>query len=264
MLQRQQRVRAHLHGRAVLGLDQPAADQVAQPVGLDVLAGEHGQHAGHGLGRGLVDAADPRMGVRAAHEVGVGLAVLVDVVGVAALAGDEALVLLADDRGADALLSHRSAPHSAACRDALHVRSGGQDRLDDVVVARAAADVALEPLAHLVLARVGVLLQQVGGAHQHAGRAEAALQAVMLAERLLQRVQLAALGQALDRRHLGAVGLGREHGAGLDRIAVDMDHAGAALAGVAADMGAGEAEIAAQEIDQQRARLDLAARPACR
>ena len=33
----------------------------------------------------------------------------------------------------------------------------------------------------------------------------------------------------------------------------------AALAGVAADMRAGEAEIGAQEIDQQGARLDLAA-----
>ncbi len=50
----------------------------------------------------------------------------------------------------------------------------------------------------------------------------------------------------------------REHGAGLDRAAIDVDHAGAALAGVAADMGAGEAEMLAQELDQQRARLDLA------
>ena len=82
--------------------------------------------------------------------------------------------------------------------------------------------------------------------------------AVVLAERRLHRVQLAVLGEALDRDHLGAVGLHREHGAGLDRAAVDVDHAGAALAGVAADMGAGEAEMLAQELDQERARLDLA------
>ena len=37
-----------------------------------------------------------------------------------------------------------------------------------------------------------------------------------------------------------------------------MDDAGAALAGVAADMRAGEAEILAQELNQQRARLDVA------
>ena len=95
---------------AVLGLDQPAADQVAQAVGLDVLAGEHRQHAGHGLGRGLVDAGDPRMGVRRAHEIGVRLAVLADVVGVAALAGDEALILAADDARADPLSAMRLAP----------------------------------------------------------------------------------------------------------------------------------------------------------
>ena len=58
--------------------------------------------------------------------------------------------------------------------------------------------------------------------------------------------------------HLGALGLDGKDGAGLHRLAVDMDDAGAALAGVAADMGAGHAEMLAQELDQQRARLDLA------
>ena len=57
--------------------------------------------------------------------------------------------------------------------------------------------------------------------------------------------------------HLGAVRLQREHGAGLHRHAVDMHDAGAALAGVAADMGAGEPELLAQQLDQQRAALDL-------
>ena len=57
---------------------------------------------------------------------------------------------------------------------------------------------------------------------------------------------------------LRALGLDGEDGAGLDRLAVDMDDAGAALAGVAADVGAGHAEILAQELNQQRARLDLA------
>ena len=91
------------------------------------------------------------------------------------------------------------------------------------------------------------------------GRAEAALQGVVLAERLLHRVQLVgALGQALDGEHLRALGLDRQHGAGLHRLAVDVDDAGAALAGVAADMGAGHAEMLAQELNQQRARLDLA------
>ena len=55
------------------------------------------------------------MGERAAHETGVRLTVLVDVVGVPATARDEALVLLADHPRADALLDHRALPYSAAC-----------------------------------------------------------------------------------------------------------------------------------------------------
>jgi hypothetical protein len=45
---------------------------------------------------------------------------------------------------------------------------------------------------------------------------------------------------------------GRQRGAALHRLAVDMHDAGAALAGVAADMGAGQAEVFAQELNQQR------------
>ena len=80
----------------------------------------------------------------------------------------------------------------------------------------------------------------------------------MLAEHLLHRMQRAVgRGQALDRGHRGAVGLHRQHGAGLHRLAVDMHDAGAALAGVAADMGAGQPQLLAQQLDQQRAALDL-------
>ena len=56
---------------------------------------------------------------------------------------------------------------------------------------------------------------------------------------------------------LRAGGLRGQHGAGLHRLAVDMDDAGAALRGVAADMGAGQAEILAQEMDEQRSVLDI-------
>ena len=48
-----------------------------------------------------------------------------------------------------------------------------------------------------------------------------------------------------------------QHGARLHRDAIDQHQAGAALRGVAADMGAGEAQVVAQELDQQRAVLDI-------
>ena len=93
--------------------------------------------------------------------------------------------------------------------------------------------------------------------HDHARGAIAALQAVIVAERRLHRMQLVALGDAFDGGDVGACGLRRQHRAGFHRAAVDMDHAGAALAGVAADMGAGQIEIFAQEMHQQRAVLDV-------
>ncbi len=101
---------ARLHRRAVLGKDRPAADQPADLVGRDVVAREHGDDARRGQGRGGVDALDVRMGVRRAHEIGVGLTVTVDVVGVLALAGDETNVFLALDGCADAGRAHATLP----------------------------------------------------------------------------------------------------------------------------------------------------------
>ncbi|GBD42175.1 hypothetical protein HRbin39_01564 [bacterium HR39] len=107
----EQAVGAHLHGAAVARVDHPPADQRPEPRLLDVLAGEHRQHPGHADDRGSVDAPDAGVGVRRAHEDGMGLAGQVDVVGVPATAGDEPPVLLARDRLADALLHHdRSLP----------------------------------------------------------------------------------------------------------------------------------------------------------
>ena len=90
------------------------------------------------------------------------------------------------------------------------------------------------------------------------GGAEAALQAVLLHEALLHRVERAAVGQPLDGAHLVPVGHRGEHGAGLHRLAVDQDDAGAAVAGVAAPVRAGEAERLAQEVHEQQPRFDVA------
>jgi hypothetical protein len=101
--------------------------------------------------------------------------------------------------------------------------------------------------------------EQVRPADQHPRRAVAALQAVVLRERLLERRQLAVLGrEPLDGRDLGAVGLWREQHAALHRRAVQEHGAGAAVPGVAADVGSGQVEVVADEVDEQLARLDLA------
>src|SRR5207237_661898 len=125
-----------------------------------------------------------------------------------ALASDEAEVFLATHRCANTGRSH-GLPPRATLRRVLrglrrpHPRHGfraSRDRLDDVVVAGAAAEIAFELLADGVLVElVALAVDHVHRGHHYARRAEAALQAVMLAERLLHRMQRPVrLSQPLD------------------------------------------------------------------
>src|SRR2546430_2484104 len=107
---------------------------------------------------------------------------------------------------------------------AAHLAGGIQDRLDDVLVTGAPAEVPLEGLAHLRLRRRRVLLQVARGRHQHARRAVPALQAVVPMEGVLQRVQgPVGAGQSFDRRDLAAVRLDGQERAGLHRLAAKLD-----------------------------------------
>src|ERR1041385_5822966 len=140
----------------------------------------------------------------------------------------------------------------------LHPSRGIEHRLDDVLIAGAAADVAFQLLADRRLVQITAMpVHYVDGGHDHARRAVAALQAMIVAEGRLHRMQLLAFGDAFDGGDIGAVGLPDQHGAGFHRAAVDMHHTGAALAGVAADMGAGQAEMVAQQMDEERPVLDV-------
>ena len=138
------------------------------------------------------------------------------------------------------------------------VLRGPADRPDDVLVAGAPADLARDHLADLGFGRIRMVVKQPARGHQHAGRAETALQAVALDEPLLHRVKLAVLLQALDRPDRTAVGHGGEYRARLDRPGVQPHHAAAAVRRVAAPVAAGQAEFIAQEVDKQQPRLHLA------
>src|SRR5712692_4436179 len=129
--------------------------------------------------------------------------------------------------------------------------------LDDVHVAREAAQVPGDGFADLLLARVLVALQERTRGHQHARGAEAALQTVLLGKALLHRMKLAALLQALDRGDLRAVGLHGEHRARFDRVAVQHHGARSAMRGVAADVGSSHAKDFADKVHEQESRLDL-------
>src|SRR6266436_1170771 len=138
-----------------------------------------------------------------------------------------------------------------------HLLGGVLDGFDDIVIARAPAEIALELVPDLLLGRLRIALDHLRGGHDHARRAEAALQAMLFPEAVLDRMELAVRGHALDGLDLRALRLHGEHGAGLHRLAVEVDGTGAALARVAAHVRAGEAGQLADEVNEEQSWLDL-------
>src|SRR5690349_21546395 len=87
-----------------------------------------------------------------------------------------------------------------------HTLRPGGDRLHDVMVAGATAQIAVELVTDgLVVEIVALAIHHVDRSHDHARRTEAALQAVMLAEGFLHRMQLRAVGDTFDRGDLRTV-----------------------------------------------------------
>src|SRR5262245_13649614 len=96
-----------------------------------------------------------------------------------------------------------------------HRLRAGCDRLDDVVVARATAEIPIQLFAngHLV-ELVSPARDDVDRGHDHAGRAETALQSVILPKCFLHGMQLAVRGEPLDRCYRRAFAGHRKRGAG--------------------------------------------------
>ena len=240
-----------------VGRDRPRAWHRAGPGRFEIGAAVDGHDARHRRRRTHVDTEDPCVGVRAAEHRQVQRAGEDEVVGVLRLAGEQRRIFAAQHPGADDTLC-------AFLGDGhwRHPVGRSQHRLDDVVVPRAAAEVALEPHPDLVFGGMRVLVEQPDRGHHHARGAVAALEPVVLHERLLHRVHLAVLGESLDGEDLLSVCLDGKHGAALHRFAVDVNGAGAAGGRVATDVRAGEADRIAYVVDEQAsaARLRSCAR----
>ena len=107
--------------------------------------------------------------------------------------------------------------------------------LHNVVVAGAAAQVAVQSVTDFFFRGVWVLRKQVDGGHDHARRAETALKAVALLERLLNWVPFIFGRKTLNGRHLSAIDLDGEDVAGFDAFTVNENGAGAAVGRVTPD-----------------------------
>ncbi len=124
-------------------------------------------------------------------------------------------------------------------------------RVLDGPVAGAAAQVSLQRLPKVRALR---LIERSRG-HDHAGGAEAALEALRVEKGALHGMQFVAAGEAFDGRYLAAFGAEGGNEAAVHRLAVERHRAGAAVAGVAAFLDAEPAELAqegAQALPRRR------------
>lgn len=124
------------------------------------------------------------------------------------------------------------------------IRSRISSRLNGIAPLEVLRDVARHAAAKLL-------------GHRHrradlAGRAVAALEAVVLDEGLLQRRQRPDRAEALDRRDVAVLILYGEGEAGIDALAVD-EHRAAAGALIAAELRAGQSEMLPKKVEQRRA-----------
>src|SRR5437763_16349744 len=120
-------------------------------------------------------------------------------------------------------------------------RRGFLDRLDDLVVTGATTEVAHHPVFDLVLDRMRVLLEQSLGGQDLARCADAALEAAVLQEALLDRNQLAILTEAFQRHDHGPVAQFRKQEAAAEHVIIHEDRAATTKADPTANLRTGRA-----------------------
>ncbi len=126
------------------------------------------------------------------------------------------------------------------------------DRVHNLLVAGAAAEVGGDGAADFVAGGVGVGAQQGFGSEDHSGRAVAALHRAAFQERLLQVAEAAVGGvDAFDGGDGASGNLRRRRAARFRQFAVHQHRTRAARARIAAALRPRQAERRAQQIDQQ-------------
>ena len=215
----------------------PVLDQVPHDVqARNILRREHADNARERAGFFRMDGEHPCAGVPAAHGAAVNHALISQIVRILAVAQH--------------LFAHIQPvyprPHLPGGflggNLALAQQARGDfDRLDDLHIARAAADVVAQRMADFFLRGIGVCIQQGLGGDHHAGNAEAALHGACLAEGKGINV-LFKVRKPFHGENVPALQLVRLLNAGLDRLAVDEHGAGAAGALRAAVLHGGQAQ----------------------
>src|SRR4051795_11247886 len=142
--------------------------------------------------------------------------------------------------------------HSAWSRARRH-----PDRVEDLRVPRAPAEIAAQGLPDLVVRRVRHVRQQIHGRHDQPRCAEPALHGARRRERLLHRMERPVRPEPLHRHDLVPVRLHRQHQTRADQRPVEQDRARPALALLARVLRAGQPHVLAQRVEKALALPDL-------
>ena len=122
-----------------------------------------------------------------------------------------------------------------SCR--LHFLGCTLNGFDNVMIARASAEIALQCVANLGFRRAGIMLEKICCRHDHAWSAKPTLEAMFFLEALLQGVERSIGSHAFNRSNSGTICLHGKHGAGLYRSSVYVYGARSTLTGVTPNMG---------------------------
>lgn len=97
---------------------------------------------------------------------------------------------------------------------------------------------------------------ECGRTHYHAERAETTLQTVAILERSLHGMEFAVPRHPFDSRHRRLVCLHSQDVARLDRAAIQVNCARAALGSIAGDVRARETQLLTEKLDQEDVGFD--------
>src|SRR5262249_8013105 len=128
---------------------------------------------------------------------------------------------------------------------ALNLPTQRGDRVAHLFVGSTATDIAAQGFFDVGGRGLGILIEGGSPCDHEAGRAEAALLGVELGERGRYLIEPAVGVERLSGLDVLATRLQGQHRAGVDRLAVDHDRAGAASAAIADALAAGHVEIVA-------------------
>ena len=131
-----------------------------------------------------------------------------------------------------------------------------QNRLDDLHITRAAAEISTDGLPHLSLSGMRVAVQEGLGGQNHSWDAKATLNSAALNKGFLQTIQFPILSKTFDGRDLFSLSLHSENQAGEKRLAIKQYRATAAVSQIAALLRARKAEVLREHLDQSAVGID--------